>query len=196
MPDSGLTDNVSYYTSSFHDTYVRQQVVTTCTSATRPSAVEGRVIYETDTDLLLAYNGSAWVPFAGPSTGPTSYTPTVAQGASTNIAKTTTRSRWWYTGFKSVTWSFSLAMTAGGTAGSDVTLTLPVTAAATGAGFGAGTIFDTSTSTSYGGVWLPTSTTVIAFRGDWSGTNSWGATPNLAIASGDGVSGTITYEIA
>lgn len=75
MPDSGLTDNVSFYTSSFHDTYVRQQVVTTCTSATRPTAVEGRVIYETDTDLLLVYDGSAWVTAI--DVGMSSYSPTL-----------------------------------------------------------------------------------------------------------------------
>jgi len=37
-----------------------------CTSTTRPaSPFEGQVIYETDTDLLFAYNGSAWRGFAG-----------------------------------------------------------------------------------------------------------------------------------
>ena len=60
MPDSGITDG-SVYTSSFHDTYVRQQVVTQCTSATRPTGVEGRLIYETDTDRMWVYSGSAWV---------------------------------------------------------------------------------------------------------------------------------------
>lgn len=60
MPDSGISDG-SVYTSSFHDTYVRQQVVTQCTSATRPTGVEGRMIYETDTDRCWVYSGSAWV---------------------------------------------------------------------------------------------------------------------------------------
>jgi hypothetical protein len=33
-----------------------------CTSSTRPaSPFEGQMIYETDTDTLLVYNGSAWV---------------------------------------------------------------------------------------------------------------------------------------
>jgi len=33
-----------------------------CTSSTRPaSPYDGQVIYETDTDLMLAYNGSSWV---------------------------------------------------------------------------------------------------------------------------------------
>lgn len=34
-----------------------------CTSSTRPaSPFEGQVIYETDTDKVLVYNGSAWLP--------------------------------------------------------------------------------------------------------------------------------------
>ena len=33
-----------------------------CTSSTRPATpYEGQMIYETDTDLMLLYNGSAWV---------------------------------------------------------------------------------------------------------------------------------------
>lgn len=36
-----------------------------CTSATRPGApAQGQVIYETDTDSLLVWNGAAWVAFA------------------------------------------------------------------------------------------------------------------------------------
>jgi hypothetical protein len=38
--------------------YVRGPVI--CTSATRPSHREGRLIYETDTDRIYASNGSAW----------------------------------------------------------------------------------------------------------------------------------------
>lgn len=195
MPDSGLTDNVSYYTSSFHDTYVRQQVITTCTSATRPTTVEGRVIYETDTDLLLCYSGTAWVPSAGPSTGWTSFTPQIDQGASTNIAKTTTYSKWCYTGFKTVTWAFSVAMTAGGTSGSRVTITLPVTAASANGLLGAGFILDASAAF-YNGSWRGSSTTALRFESDDTNFNGWGATPSIALAASDVLSGLITYEIA
>lgn len=64
MPDSGISDG-SVYTSSFHDSYVRQQVVAQVTSSTRPTGVEGRLIAESDTDLLQVYDGSGWVPFGG-----------------------------------------------------------------------------------------------------------------------------------
>lgn len=65
MPDSGIADGSSF-TSAFWDDYVREQVVTTCTSGTRPSSVEGRHIYETDTDRVLFYNGTGWVILAEP----------------------------------------------------------------------------------------------------------------------------------
>jgi len=36
-----------------------------CTSGTRPTAVDGKAIYETDTDKLLIYNGAAWAEITG-----------------------------------------------------------------------------------------------------------------------------------
>lgn len=176
---------------------VRDQVITTCTSGTRPATpVEGQTIYETDTDLLLTYSGAAWVPFAGPISGGTSFTPQIDQGASTNIAKTVNYSDWCYFGFKRISWAFDLALTAGGTAGSLVSLTVPATMANQYTAKGAGQLFDTSASTTYGGMWSSISTTLVAFGGDWSGTGAWGASPNLAVASGDILRGEITFKIA
>lgn len=44
------------------NTYLMNQSVITCTSASRPgSPVEGMCIFETDTDLVRFWNGSAWV---------------------------------------------------------------------------------------------------------------------------------------
>jgi hypothetical protein len=60
MPDAGLADG-SVLTSANYDSYLRQQVVTQCTSGTRPTGVEGRIIAETDTDRVLIYDGSSWV---------------------------------------------------------------------------------------------------------------------------------------
>ena len=39
---------------------IRDQVVATCTSSTRPTGSEGRLIYETDTDKVMVYNGTDW----------------------------------------------------------------------------------------------------------------------------------------
>lgn len=87
MPDSGIADGSSF-TSAFWDAYVREQVVTTCTSATRPTAVEGRCIWETDTNQLLVHNGTAWVAVRGasgtwtPSLTATTTNPTLGTGSS------------------------------------------------------------------------------------------------------------------
>ena len=59
MPDRTMTDG-ELLTSAFWDTMVREQVVATVTSSARPRGVEGRVIYETDTDLLLIHDGANW----------------------------------------------------------------------------------------------------------------------------------------
>jgi len=76
VPDSGISDGSSF-TSTFWDDYVREQVVCTCTSSTRPTGVTGRCIYETDTGKLKIYNGSGWTDvWANGSTG--TYTPTLS----------------------------------------------------------------------------------------------------------------------
>lgn len=62
-------------TASDVNTYLAKQAVIVCTSGTRPTAAEGMTIYETDTDLLKTYNGTAWVT-SSQVAGPTSYTPT------------------------------------------------------------------------------------------------------------------------
>jgi hypothetical protein len=53
-------------TASDVDTYLMSQVIIRCTSGTRPaSPAEGWHIYETDTNRLMVYNGSAWIPQGG-----------------------------------------------------------------------------------------------------------------------------------
>jgi hypothetical protein len=64
-------------TSSDVNTFLMRQAVITCTSSTRPaSPSEGMTIYETDTDSLLTYSGSAWENAAFIGAGDT-YTPTL-----------------------------------------------------------------------------------------------------------------------
>ena len=64
MPDAGLADG-SVLTSANYDTYLRQQVVAQVTSGTRPTAVEGRLIAETDTDRIVCHDGTNWVRIVG-----------------------------------------------------------------------------------------------------------------------------------
>ena len=56
----------SVLTAADVNDYLMEQVVITCTSGTRPgSPNEGMTIYETDTDYIRVYNGSAWRVVAG-----------------------------------------------------------------------------------------------------------------------------------
>lgn len=195
MPDSNLAD-ASVLTSTFYNTYIREQVIVTCTSATRPTGVAGRRIYETDTLLEYCHDGTNWI-LTGGNAGWTSYTPTISQGASVDIAKTVTYSKWSRGPRRSITYTFVLALTASGTSGSSVTVTVPVTAAiASSLTAGTATIFDTSTSTRYICAVEFISTSAIGFGHDTSGTSLWGQGPSIALASGDAIRGSITYEAA
>lgn len=65
--------------------WLGRRVIADCTSSTRPSSpVEGEPIFETDTDRLLLYDGSAWQQ-AGQLGAWTTFTPTWT-GATTNPA--------------------------------------------------------------------------------------------------------------
>lgn len=56
-----------------------------CTSSTRPaSPFEGQMIYETDTDRVLAWNGSAWVVQSGGLVFITSASPSAVASVSIN----------------------------------------------------------------------------------------------------------------
>lgn len=86
MPNTGLTDGVTVLNSSLWDTMVREQVTVTCTSGTRPTNVEGRLIYETDTNTILLGTGSGtnWIVM---DEDPQSFTPAwggITEGNATN----------------------------------------------------------------------------------------------------------------
>lgn len=189
MPDAGIADG-STVTSSFIDTYWRQQVVTTCTSATRPSAVEGRCIFETDTDLMLIYTGSAWREVSEVGTM-RSWTPTITQ--SVNVTFTNTRSRYLRHGNMVTAW-FYLDVTGAGTGGNVIQIGgLPVTAASANTIAGAGRITDTGTN-SYAVEFEGNSTTsFLALTG--TNNNYVGAAPSFALANTDLIRGFVTYEV-
>jgi hypothetical protein len=178
---------------------MRQTVMTFASSSARDTALsgvltEGMFAYLSDSDTVTVYSGSAWVTVTTLGTW-ASFTPTISQGASSDVAKTVDYSRYLRHG-RMITWSFFMTLSASGTAGSAVEVTLPLAATSTQSIVGSGRVFDTSTSTSYSGTLLGSATTKVRLFGDWSGTGAWGSTPNLAIASGDVISGAITYESA
>ena len=163
----------------------RRQV---CTSATRPTGVEGLEIFETDTDFTYIYSGSAWVQTGSIGAFPT-FTPTLTQTAT--ITKTVTYSAYWRAG-RLIVWQFDLALTSAGTAAATILLTLPVTASALNAVQGSFVFQDTGTVNYAGGI-LPNSTTQVSLQ-QAGGATHLGA--SVTIASGDRLYGTVNYQAA
>lgn len=138
-------------------------------------------------DLAPALGG-AWI---------TTFDPTVDQGATTDIAHTVNWSHYVQIG-KTVHWTFRLAMTAGGTAGSEFNIDLPVNEAANTnvyAGMGAAVTFN--------GVSYKTQIIIRAgshklamIRTDDTNITALGVNPNAAIVNGTLLLGQITYEAA
>ena len=122
-----------------------------------------------------------------------SYTPTLAQGASSNIAKTITYAKYLQFG-KLVICQIYLVATGAGTAGSDITVTLPVTAARSGGMIGTGAYVDAG-FTVYAAIAVFASTTTVTLQRNESGAGI-GTDPNIAVASGDSFQCTLLYEAA
>lgn len=142
------------------------------------------------------WNAEIRDPLAALSGAWDTYTPTLAQGASSNIAKTVNMAAYIHFG-KLVILNFSLTATAAGTAGSQVTITLPVTAALTGLYVGAGSYNDASSSAFYPAIIsLASTTTLRMVRSDTQPTSGVGADPNIAVASTDVLSGFAIYQAA
>ena len=125
----------------------------------------------------------------------TASTPTVTQSGT--VAATVTQSRYVRLG-RTITWSFRLDVTGAGTATNAVSVSLPVAARAANAfAAGAGYIYDASAPNMYAGTLILASTTTaqLLINGGAS-FNAFGVTPGIALASGDVIGGTITYEAA
>lgn len=127
----------------------------------------------------------------------TTYTPTFAQGASSNISKTVQYSKYRQIG-KTVYFQFAVKFTAGGTAASPVTATLPVTAAGiNGQIVGTSEYYDSSASNRYnGGVELSSSGTKVLMTTHEGEFDGWGASPSVAVANDDDFRMAIVYEAA
>ncbi len=172
-----------------------------CTSATRPTSdlVEGMRIFETDTHRYYQYSGAAWVQ-DGLTTvaGVQTYTPTVSQGASSNVSKTVNTASYIRNGPLVTVW-VDVNITGSGTAGSPAKVSLPVTAGgphATAGTIGSGFVFDASSALRYvSPVELenPGPFNNVTFPHDGSGGGQWGVTPNAALANNDVIRFTATY---
>jgi hypothetical protein len=185
-------------TASSHNANCRDQVISTVTSGTRPAGTEGQVIYETDTDAFQAYNGG-WMEY-GRTAGATTWTPQIDQGASTNLAKTVTTAFYVRIGNIVFAWG-TLALTASGTAGSGVTVSLPVTGVGYAANdsIGVGYISDASAGSNSANcsAWIQAGLATVAFQQDTTTVaGRWGANPNIALASGDSIRFSVTYRVA
>lgn len=193
-------------TAAQFDTYLQEQTVMVfATTAARDSALttakaEGMVTYQLDTNTFTWYSGSAWSTW-GPASGAlTTWTPTVTQsGAVTVTVNYATYQR----RGREVTCRFSVSATGAGTANNAVTIGgLPFTSAHTSLPIGIGYLSDASVPFVYAGMtfWLETSTTLNLLgttnnanpRAGITGSGTFAA----ALASGDIIGGTFTYEAA
>ena len=126
----------------------------------------------------------------------TSFTPTLAQGATNNISKTVNYAKYTQIG-KLVVCTISVTASGTGTAANNVTLSLPI--AASGSAplrIGSGHVYDASTIVRYTGMAELMTATTVTIVGDWSGGSGWGTSPNIAVAASDQFDVTITYEVA
>jgi hypothetical protein len=177
--------------------YIADQVISQVTSATRPPGTFGQFIAESDTGRVYGHSGAAFVQFGGLTAAAlNAHTPTIDQGATTNITKTTVYSQWQRYGNVAL-WTFSFIVTGTGTAGSNVTLTTPVTMTTTSTGLGGGRFWDTSATIAYHGLWLPATTTTIRLYVDTNiGNSAWGIAPNVPLGNGDTIAGSVLLPIA
>jgi hypothetical protein len=179
-------------TASDFNTQFRDQVISTCTSGTRPAGTTGQFIYETDTNFLYVYVGG-WIQMGNAGQW-ASWTPVLTQ--STAVTKTVTYARHFKSG-RTVTCTWALAVTGTGTGSNAVTVSLPFTAASSA--FGSAFIYDASASLWYPAVSILSSPTAIAL-GDTTAPStglflgSTGTAFTAALASGDQVAGNTTYE--
>lgn len=126
-----------------------------------------------------------------------SYTPTLTQ--SVTVTKTVNYAKYMQVG-KLVVVQVFLSVTGAGTAANAILVGLPVTAAQTGAApqeVGTGAVLDSSLGQVWKGQAILHSTTDVWFRASGSSTNVLGTGDmTAALASGDQVSMTVTYEAA
>jgi hypothetical protein len=112
-------------TSSDVNTFLMRQSVIVCTAATRPASPnEGMLIYETDTDTVLIYSGSAWV--TGLQAGAwKSFTPAITGSSAWVLGNATIDSAWQQVG-RTVSYRGRITLGSTSTVSGQLQVTLPV----------------------------------------------------------------------
>jgi hypothetical protein len=174
-----------------------------CTSSTRPaSPYDGQVIYETDTNKTLVFNGSVWDILSDMGAW-TTYTPTLSQSAT--ITKTVNHARYIQFG-KIVMGSVYMTATSSGTSGFTIRSSFPVTPVASiynntqsfGAVIGSGGFYKSSGAAQYDitVACIGAGSDSMGFYSDGSGGSLFGQFPNVQMVSGDHIFFNFTYEAA
>jgi hypothetical protein len=147
--------------------------------------VAGDVVTAADTNTYLSGEGGAW----------TTWTPVVTQSGT--VAATVNRATYgrWGRMIVATVW---VTMTGTGTAANGVTVSLPVAAAGyvVGSPIGSGWLFDTSVGTTYPCLPCWNSASVVTLMSTSSGLGLGAGTFTAALAAGDQITFTVTYEAA
>lgn len=124
------------------------------------------------------------------------YTPVVAQGVTTNIAKTVGEARYLHAGKLVYVWA-SLTITGAGTAGSIVTVTLPIApvSGVIGSRLGLMEIYDASATHAYVGSALYLGSSTVGLRTHETANTQWGQTPAVALAASDQIGLQLVYGV-
>ena len=144
---------------------------------------------------VLVGNDVAFSPLA---TAWVSYTPTIAQGASTNISKTVTTARYLRVGTLLFV-NMYLQITGAGTANNAITVSLPSGITMSQNHFfilGNGQYNDASVQRYPCGPYYQTSTTITMRRTDQAPVDDIGRDPNIAVASGDEIFLSFACEVS
>jgi hypothetical protein len=168
-----------------------------CLSTNRPATpYDGMVIYETDTNRSLVWNGSSWDILSDMGAW-TSYTPTWSQTAT--ISKTVTFSKYIQIG-KSVIYQGYMVATSAGTASGAISIGIPVAASAQyGSAYttvGSAQFVDVTPGYyTYSGT-ANLSNGVITITTLGTAANLVGVNPAVTVASTDIISWSVMYEAA
>ena len=168
-----------------------------CTSSTRPaSPFDGQVIYETDTNRALVWDGSAWDILSDMGAW-TTYTP-VIKGGATTVSATISYAKYIQVG-KTVIVQVRAVVTSAGATNGIIDVTLPTGLAVLTPSnqriIGSFMIEDVGVGF-YSGVAVSNTGTSVKGFGTNTGDFMGGQLPAMTLANGDFISMSVMYEAA